>query len=157
MANTAITNQITSVANEYGVPPAIALAVAQQESGFNQGAVGAAGEIGVFQLMPATAAGLGVDPSDLAQNIQGGIAFLAQLFDKYGSWPAALSAYNSGSPTGSPSYASSVLSIAGGVPTYYPGTTVDMGTTSPFDDISADWIIGGILLAIFGVLWWVRE
>lgn len=109
---------IYSQAIAQGIPPAIALAVAQKESGTSQwtssgGLVtGTSGEVGVFQLMPTTAASLGVDPTDINQNIQGGVSFLAQLYQKYGNWPAALSAYNSGSPTGSPSYASSVLAIA---------------------------------------------
>ena len=72
-ATSSIQSLITSVANQFGVPPSIALAVAQKESGFNQAAVGAAGELGVMQLMPATAAGLGVDPSDLTQNVTGGV------------------------------------------------------------------------------------
>jgi soluble lytic murein transglycosylase-like protein len=151
--NSTIVNLITAQANASGVPPAIALAVAQQESGFNQNAIGSAGEIGIFQLMPATADSLNVDPSDLQENIAGGIAFLAQLFQKYGSWASALSAYNSGSPTGSPNYANSVLSIAG------------MSDTSSLDDDSDDsddlglsidpnvLIVGGILLA--GVVMYV--
>src|SRR3984885_15622649 len=106
-----IPNLIMAQAAQSGVPPSIALAVAQKESSVSQwnsnGALvtGTSGEVGVFQLMPGTAAQLGVDPSDVSQNIQGGITYLAQLFQKYGNWNAALSAYNSGSPTGSPSYA----------------------------------------------------
>jgi|GEM_PF-5639598 len=50
-----IQNQISQEALAQGVPPSIALAVAQKESSFNPNAVGAAGEIGLFQLMPATA------------------------------------------------------------------------------------------------------
>ena len=105
-----------------GVPPQIALAVAQQESGTSQwtpsgGLVtGSSGEIGVFQLMPKTAASLGVDPSDVNQNIQGGVSFLGQLYQKYGSWPAALAAYNSGTPTGDSGYVNSVMAIAGTIP-----------------------------------------
>jgi len=113
-------NQIVSTANQYGVPPSIALAVAQIESSFNQAAVSSAGAIGVMQLMPKTAAGLNVDPTDATQNIQGGVDYLAQLYNQFGNWPAALAAYNAG-PTGSVSgppnviaagqtYASQVLS-----------------------------------------------
>ena len=93
---TAIQQQIVSAANSAGVDPGIALAVAQQESGFNQGAIGSSGEIGIFQLMPATAAGLGVNPADPMQNIQGGIAYLQQLYSKFGDWNDALAAYNWG-------------------------------------------------------------
>lgn len=93
---------ITAEAQRQGVDPAIALSVAKTESGICQwradGSVvlSSVGAIGVFQLMPATAAGLGVDPYDVNGNIQGGIAFLKQLFQKYGSWDQALAAYNWG-------------------------------------------------------------
>lgn len=112
---------ITSAANQYGVPPSIALAVANQESGFNQSAVGTSGEIGVFQLMPATAAGLGVNPSDLTQNVDGGVSLLSSLYKQYGNWNDALIAYNEG-PTAlnagtvyssSQSYADSILAASG--------------------------------------------
>jgi soluble lytic murein transglycosylase-like protein len=166
----AIQNQITQQALALGVPPSIALAVAQQESSFNPNARGAAGEIGLFQLMPATAASLGVDPSDVSQNISGGISFLAQLFQKYGNWPAALSAYNSGSPTRSTGYANSVLAIAGGDPTLTPAASPS--DTSGYVDISSpdtpstladslgidpNLLIAGGVLAALGLLWWVTD
>lgn len=91
-----IQNQIATIANQYGVPPSIALGVAKTESNFNQAAMGAKGEIGVFQLMPATAAGLGVNPSDLLSNITGGVGLLKQMFDRFGDWGKALAAYNAG-------------------------------------------------------------
>jgi soluble lytic murein transglycosylase-like protein len=93
---------VTAEAQRQGVDPAIALSVAKTESGICQwradGSVvlSPVGAIGVFQLMPATAAGLGVDPYDVNGNIQGGITFLKQLFQKYGSWDQALAAYNWG-------------------------------------------------------------
>lgn len=95
--------QITAAANQYGVPPSLALAVAQQESGFQQTGAGgstlksSAGALGVMQLMPATAAGLGVDPTDQQQNINGGVQLLGQLLTQFnGNVPDALAAYNSG-------------------------------------------------------------
>src|ERR1700676_4623109 len=118
-ANPGLANQIYLQAIASGVPPAIALAVAQKESGIQQTTgsgnlvTGSAGEIGVFQIMPTTAQGLGVDPTDVTQNVSGGISLLAQLYARYGNWPQALSAYNSGSPNGSPTYAASVLNLAG--------------------------------------------
>ncbi len=93
---------ITQQAQAQGVDPAIALAVAQTESGTSQWTktgnlvTSSAGAQGVFQLMPGTAAGLGVDPTDVNQNIQGGIAYLKQLYSKYGDWSTALAAYNFG-------------------------------------------------------------
>lgn len=91
-----ISDIITAEAQRRGVPPALALAVAKRESGLNQAARGAAGEIGIFQLMPATAAALGVNAYDPAQNIAGGIAYLRQMFDRYGRWDLAAAAYNWG-------------------------------------------------------------
>ena len=87
---------ISAAAAKYGVPPSLALAVAQRESGLNQGAVGTSGELGVFQLMPGTAAQLGVNPSDLSQNVDGGVRYLAQMYSQFGDWKTALEAYNGG-------------------------------------------------------------
>src|SRR4051812_13600400 len=91
-----VQQRIQQQAAAAGVPPEIALAVAKQESGFNQAARGRAGEIGVFQLMPATAEYLGVDPYSLDDNIAGGISYLHQMFQKFGNWADALAAYNAG-------------------------------------------------------------
>jgi soluble lytic murein transglycosylase-like protein len=49
-----------------------------------------------MQLMPGTAAQLGVDPNDEGQNIAGGTSYLETLFEKYGNWFDALAAYNWG-------------------------------------------------------------
>lgn len=91
------TASITATANQYGVPPSLALAVAQIESSMNPTARSSAGAIGLFQLMPSTAAGLGVDPNDPLQNIQGGVEYLSQLLTQYnGDTSLALAAYNAG-------------------------------------------------------------
>jgi soluble lytic murein transglycosylase-like protein len=87
---------ISAAASRYGVPPFVALAVAQRESGLNQSAVGTSGERGVFQLMPGTARDLGVDPTDLAANVDGGVRYLSQMFQQFGNWRTALEAYNGG-------------------------------------------------------------
>ena len=76
--------------------PTIAHSVEMEESGGKQDRVSKAGAIGVMQLMPETAAGLGVDPRDEGQNREGGTRLLGQLFDKYGNWKDALAAYNWG-------------------------------------------------------------
>ncbi len=131
---------IAQTANQYGVPPALALAVAKQESGYNQSARGAAGEVGVFQLMPGTAAGLGVDPYDLAQNVQGGISYLGQMLQRYGGDEVkALWAYNAGpgnvakgiEPASTRQYVTSILSMEPfiQVPDVTGGT--DPGTGAP--------------------------
>ena len=89
-------NEIIRVAQQQGVPPAIALGVAETESSFNPEARSGAGAIGMFQLMPGTAKDLGVDPNDPEKNILGGILKLKQLYQKYGTWDRAYMAYNAG-------------------------------------------------------------
>lgn len=87
---------VMDTASAYGVPPALALELAIRESGLNQSARGAAGEIGVMQLRPATAAALGVDPFDLAQNVRGGVLYLRAQLSAFGDAARALAAYNCG-------------------------------------------------------------
>lgn len=91
-----IPSAIIAEAQRQGIDPALALEVAQVESSMNQNARGSHGEVGVFQLMPSTAAGLGVDPYDLAGNIQGGVSYLRQLISMFGDLRAALAANNWG-------------------------------------------------------------
>lgn len=92
-----IQQQIVASAIAQGIDPNFALAVAQRESGFNQGAVGSSGEIGVFQLMPTTAQQLSVNPYDQQANIDGGIKYLKQQLNAFGNDPAlAAAAYNAG-------------------------------------------------------------
>lgn len=172
---TTISDLIVQEALARGVPPAIALAVAQKESGIQQWTpsgnlvMGGAGDTGVFQIIPSTAAGLGIDPTDLNQNVQGGVSLLSQLFNKYGNWSAALSAYNSGSPTRSLGYANSVLSIAQMFGLSESSSSpdvmsVDAGVSSVSDgfgaqlDAAASSNAGtftiGLILAGLGVAWW---
>ncbi len=91
--------EIQQEALRQGVPPELALAVVQRESNFNQLAVGKDGEIGLFQIMPATAIELGVNPAIASENIEGGISYLRQQYERFGSWDLALAAYNAGAST----------------------------------------------------------
>jgi soluble lytic murein transglycosylase-like protein len=91
-----VASLLDQAATQYNVPASVLYGVAAQESGFNQNAVSPAGAIGVMQLMPSTAAGLGVDPNNIQQNIDGGAQYLSQLFQQFGSWVLALAAYNAG-------------------------------------------------------------
>ena len=87
---------ILEAATRHAVPATVVEAVAWQESRFNQAAVSPKGARGVMQLMPGTAALLGVDASDLRGNIEGGVAYLSQQISRFGDLRLALAAYNAG-------------------------------------------------------------
>ena len=100
----AVRQVIVEEAGRFGVPEAFALAVAWQESGWQQGVVSHAGAIGVMQLMPTTADWVGeamlgttIDPRDLRQNVRGGVRLLAHYLDRYdGDRAKVLAAYYQG-------------------------------------------------------------
>jgi hypothetical protein len=84
-------------ANRNGIDPNLFLRLVQQESGFNPNALSRKGAMGPAQLMPATAAELGVDPRDPLQNLDGGARYLRQQLDAFnGDTRLALAAYNAG-------------------------------------------------------------
>ena len=88
---------IESASATHGVRPELVRAVIQVESGFNPRARSHVGAMGLMQLMPATAAELGVDnPWDPVQNIHGGVAYLGSLIRQFGDEVLALAAYNAG-------------------------------------------------------------
>ena len=75
---------LAAYANHYGVPLDFARAVVEQESGWQVCAVSSKGAVGIMQLMPGTAARLGVhNRCNLQQNISGGIRYLAWLMNKF--------------------------------------------------------------------------
>ncbi len=86
----------TSTAQKYGLDPTLLAGVAKVESGYNPGAVSGAGAQGLMQLMPGTARGLGVNPLDPAQAIDGAARLLSRDLSEFGSLPLALAAYNAG-------------------------------------------------------------
>jgi soluble lytic murein transglycosylase-like protein len=91
-----VAEAIAQAAARHAVPSSLVEAVAWQESRFNQAAVSQKGAKGVMQLMPGTASALGVDPDDLRDNVDGGVAYLAQQMRRFGDLSLALAAYNAG-------------------------------------------------------------
>jgi soluble lytic murein transglycosylase-like protein len=93
-----ISSLISASANKYGLDPKLVSAVAQTESGYRADAVSDSGAVGVMQLMPETAAELGVNNVyDPAQNIDGGAKYLKQMMTTFhGDVSKALAAYNAG-------------------------------------------------------------
>lgn len=91
-------DEINAAAARHKLDPALLAGLIRQESNFNPNAVSSAGARGLTQLMPGTAAGLGVkDATDPAQAIEGGARYLRQQLDRFGSDPSrALAAYNAG-------------------------------------------------------------
>lgn len=85
-----------AAARKHGVPEDLFLRLVQQESGWNPGAVSHKGATGLAQLMPDTAADLGVDIADPEANLDGGARYLRALYDRFGTWKLALAAYNAG-------------------------------------------------------------
>jgi LysM repeat protein len=100
----AIRRVIVEEARRFDVPPAFALAVAWQESGWQQGVTSWAGAVGVMQLLPATGEWVGeamlgkpVDLADPRQNVRAGVRLLAHYLDRYdGNRDLVLAAYYQG-------------------------------------------------------------
>ncbi len=89
---------IVYYAEAHGIRPDLVRAVVQVESGYNPRAISPKGAMGLMQLMPETAAALGVErPFDPEQNVRGGVAYLRHLLDRFGgNEELALAAYNAG-------------------------------------------------------------
>ncbi|MDR1741272.1 MAG: lytic transglycosylase domain-containing protein [Synergistaceae bacterium] len=100
---------VSQRAEDSAIDEELIRAVIEVESGWNADAISPKGASGLMQLMPGTAAMLGVDDVfDPAQNIDGGVKYLSMLTDKYqGDVELALAAYHAGP---------SRVDAAGGVP-----------------------------------------
>ena len=105
-----VVDEIVNQAIENGVEPALAVAIAKNESGFNQNAISPVGAIGIGQLMPDTATSLGVNPYDWKQNILGMIKYIKELWETFdGDIAKVIAAYNAGS---------AAVKTYGGIPPY---------------------------------------
>ena len=91
---------IRASAKTHGVSVQLVESIASVESGMRTNAVSPKGAIGVMQLMPGTARQMGVDPNNVAQNIDGGTRLMRELLNRYAGDPhqltKALAAYNAG-------------------------------------------------------------
>lgn len=97
VADQNLSSLIDAAARKYNVDPKLVSAVAEVESGGDQDAASSAGAVGVMQLMPDTAAALGVNPYDKKSNIEGGAKYLRQMLDAFdGDVRRAVAAYNAG-------------------------------------------------------------
>jgi soluble lytic murein transglycosylase-like protein len=87
---------IEATAARHGLDGRLLAALVWTESNFQPDAVSHAGALGLAQLMPGTARGLGVDPRDPLQNLDGGARYLRAQLDRFGRVELALAAYNAG-------------------------------------------------------------
>ncbi|MCL2049407.1 MAG: lytic transglycosylase domain-containing protein [Defluviitaleaceae bacterium] len=95
----AIESEIEAAATRHGIDPNLIRAVIRAESNYRHDAVSSAGAMGLMQLMPNTAASLGVtNPFDIGQNIEGGTSYLRRMLDMFDNdTDLAVAAYNAGS------------------------------------------------------------
>jgi hypothetical protein len=90
-------DQFKAAAAKYGIDPNLLAGVAKVESNYNPGAVSPAGARGLMQIMPGTARGLGVDPMNPSQAIDGAAKLLSRNLKEFnGDLSLAIAAYNAG-------------------------------------------------------------
>ena len=89
-------NLAREAARRYGVPEDLFISLIEQESNFNPTAESPKGAYGLTQLMPETAAELGVDPRNIEQNLAGGAQYLNKMMTRFPDLNMALAAYNAG-------------------------------------------------------------
>ena len=123
-----IDNLVAKYADKNGLDEDFVKAVINQESGFNPNSTSKCGAMGLMQLMPSTAQGLGVvNAYDAEQNIEGGTKYLKGLMDRFGNDKSlALAAYNAG-PNAVKKY--------GGIPPYAETQNYVKNVLSKYDSL----------------------
>ncbi len=104
-----LNSTFAAASSYYNLPPGLLSAVAKVESNYNPSAVSPAGAIGIMQIMPSTAQGMGINPADPVQAIFAAGQLLSEKLNHFGSVPLALAAYNAGD---------GAVEAAGGIPPY---------------------------------------
>lgn len=122
-------------AKQYGLDPNIFVRQIRQESGFNPNARSGAGAIGIAQIMPGTAKGWGVDPTDPSASLNAAAKNMAAYVRQFGSYKNALVAYNAGPgrvgkalPTETQNYIKTILGASN--PTGLASPNGSAGTTT---------------------------
>jgi soluble lytic murein transglycosylase-like protein len=88
---------VTATAERYGINPDFVHAIIKCESNYDAQALSRAGAMGLMQLMPETAADLGVkNPWSPAENIDGGVRYILAMLKEFGDPWKALVSYNCG-------------------------------------------------------------
>ena len=137
-----INELIEKYADKNGLDSDFVKAVIKQESGFNPNATSKCGAMGLMQLMPSTAQGLGVTNAyDAEQNIEGGTKYLKGLMDRFDNNKSlALAAYNAG-PNAVKKY--------GGIPPYMETQNYVKSVLSNYDKMK-EGVNGGVNSAVNG-------
>jgi soluble lytic murein transglycosylase-like protein len=172
MSTVSIQSLVASIANAMGLNPQIALAQAQQESGFNPSAVNpGSGATGVMQLLPSTAAGLGVtNLLDPTQNVTAGLTYYQQLLNQFGGdQQKALAAYDwgpgnvsnavqqyganwlSAAPSETQNYVSGILGSAASAPT----VTLEPDASASIPTDYSGYVLAGAAAALALGAWWL--
>lgn len=157
---------------EVGIDPRMLAAVAFVESSFNQDIIdckrpSSAGALGLMQFMPATAAGMGVDPCDPVSAIKGAARLLKGHYERFGTWELAWAAYNAGGGAvqrfgGVPPYTETqnyVVKVAAKWEEYKqasPSETLPTGPDAPSGPTSASgfiWPTAGAITSGYGPRW----
>jgi soluble lytic murein transglycosylase-like protein len=90
---------IQDAAARQGLDPRLLASLVWVESSFDAAAASPKGAVGLAQVMPTTAADLGIDPHNPVQNVEGGARYLKHNLQRFGRTDLALAAYNAGPAT----------------------------------------------------------